>query len=1371
MIPPGENLQTSSPPDPHYHLFFSYNRMDGQAVLAVHKALQSRQLRNFLDIDNLPIGLRWMRRIEDALRASNGVAVFLGAKGLGSFQEYEVEAAIVRQSELSRTGSSFPVVPVLLPGCDPEQVSYFLKVNTWIDLRHSIDDSLGLDRLVAAFRTRPSEETVETPALELCPYRELNAFREEDANLFVGRERFTDQLYQKVSNLKVTAVVGASGTGKSSVIQAGLLPKLRAESTATKEWVIVTLTPGQDPFASLAEAVYSHYEPNADGDKRVGGIKHLVSGLRSDDSVEGRTLKDITGEIKRLSGKQDCTTLFIVDQFEELFTLGPDQDRKPFVTLLLDDIDQGPFKLLLSFRLDYWTQVEGLSTPLNRRLEEGHVKLASMSPDELRRVIVEPARRVGLGVETELVERLLHDVEDDPDSLPLLEFALTQIWRQRKDGSLKAESYRLGDIAHAIAKRAEDELKDCKPGSTKEGAVRRAMCRLVRVSTDKEKDTRARVPLTEFSEDERTVVRALAKARLLVTSHDASTGKDVAEVTHEALIRNWPRLQDWIARDREFLLWRQDFQRDLDRWETGEGNPLSGLLLKKARRWRTERDGDLNERERIFISGSESLGRRPLRWTAAAAALIALVSVSWWFMTRSDWYQVDQVLGRGPALFASAPSRVSDYFAGVVYVGRYEEALETARAIPEHDIRFQTLADVANHLAQAGQSAVALEAAGAIDEDETRSRALVVVAKALAQAGQPDGARDTVRAIPENDARSQALAEVATALAQSGHRDSALEVAGMIADDPRAQPHADIAKALAQAGLPDAALKTARMNSDLVTRSQALADIAKAYAQAGQTQQARQTAEEALKAAGAIPEDLYGRTEALSHVAKSLAQAGLPDAALKATGVISDLVTRSQALADAAKAYAQAGQTQQAREAGEQAMQAATGIAGDLYNRGQALSNLATALAQAGQPDAALSAVTAIPQDYYGRTQAIVSLALALAQGGQPDWALRAAGMIPDSQALADLTKALAQAGQMQHALQAAEQALKAASAIPEDLYGGRTQARSYIAKALAQAGLLEAALETARMISDSQALADVAKAYAQAGRTQQARQTAEEALKTATTIPDDSYGYDLSYVATALAEAGLSDLALKAAGAISEDVRPNNLADVAVALIQSGFPDAALQAASEIPNESNTSLVLLVAKTLAEKGYADAALKAASAIPEDSYDRPQALADVAAALVQSGHPDAALKAASAISEDSDPSQPMSTVATAWAEAGQWDASLEAARKIPDDHTRSLTLAFVTEEMAQAGQTQQAWQALEGALEAARAIPDDYSRSENVTAAAVLCARMGNLFRARRTADEERLSSDQQLYIYTEILLAYAKKRDPTLAERLKQQE
>jgi hypothetical protein len=250
-------------------LFLSYSSADRIPVIAVQKLLQARGINTFLDRDNLVSGLPWPQALEQALRAVNGGAVFIGCE-LGGWQKREMWFALDRQVREENEGRPFPVIPVLLQGAD--LTPGFLFLNTWIDLRRGLDDVFTAEALSAFEQaikaTKPvrhyedsAVRAVEYPAAAICPYRGLQIFREEDAAFFAGRKAFAKQLLDFALGKNLVAVVGPSGSGKSSVVQAGLIPLLRREQPPADTWDAVSFTPGDDPFHRLASALIPLLEP------------------------------------------------------------------------------------------------------------------------------------------------------------------------------------------------------------------------------------------------------------------------------------------------------------------------------------------------------------------------------------------------------------------------------------------------------------------------------------------------------------------------------------------------------------------------------------------------------------------------------------------------------------------------------------------------------------------------------------------------------------------------------------------------------------------------------------------------------------------------------------------------------------------------------------------------------------------------------------------------------------------------------------------------------------------------------------------------------------------------------------------------------
>jgi hypothetical protein len=253
--------------DVTYHVFVSYSRADGRHAADIDSALRDKGLNTFFDRRNLVPGLPWVRALEEAIGAARAVIVLIGPRGLGNTQQYERELAFVRQ-----TGDpAFPIVPVILPDTTTDPPFDFLRVLTWIDFAHvtRVSDAPDvLEHLLAAIHGR--EAPPEAAREAICPYRGLDAFREEDAAFFFGRGSADDpnspigELVGKVREHPFVMVVGRSGSGKSSLVYAGLLPALRRERD--RFWNVLALRPGREPLRALAAA----FNPRADTEGAAG---------------------------------------------------------------------------------------------------------------------------------------------------------------------------------------------------------------------------------------------------------------------------------------------------------------------------------------------------------------------------------------------------------------------------------------------------------------------------------------------------------------------------------------------------------------------------------------------------------------------------------------------------------------------------------------------------------------------------------------------------------------------------------------------------------------------------------------------------------------------------------------------------------------------------------------------------------------------------------------------------------------------------------------------------------------------------------------------------------------------------------------------
>jgi hypothetical protein len=439
-------------------------------------------------------------------------------------------------------------------------------------------------------------------AIPPCPYRGLFAFREEDAPYFFGRETFTQQLADAVRRKTLVAVVGSSGSGKSSVVFAGLLPRLRKEGS----WLIATCRPGNDPFHSLAAALIPLLEPQMSGTDRLIEINKLARRLQQGELV----FEDVVGLI--VQNHAAARLLLVVDQFEELYTECKDaQERQRFLDLLLAAVEatthqsRRSFNLVLTLRADFLEQALTYR-PLNDALQLADLKLGPMNRAELEDAIRKPAEKLQVKLADGLVKRLLDDVGQEAGNLPLLEFALTLLWSKQKERTLTHAAYdEIGGVEMALADHAEAKYMEFD--EDEQIRVGNIFRRLVHPG-EGTGDTRRIATRAEVEEENWPLVARLANERLVITSQDKATEQETVEVIHEALIRRWQRLRNWIEEDRQFLTWRDQLQAVLHQWKRSgndEGALLRGRLLRDAQDWKIQRPESLTEDEQTFIQASQ----------------------------------------------------------------------------------------------------------------------------------------------------------------------------------------------------------------------------------------------------------------------------------------------------------------------------------------------------------------------------------------------------------------------------------------------------------------------------------------------------------------------------------------------------------------------------------------------------------------------------------------------------------------------------------------------------------------------------------------------------------------------------------------------
>ncbi|MDA0158825.1 AAA family ATPase [Solirubrobacter ginsenosidimutans] len=428
-------------------------------------------------------------------------------------------------------------------------------------LRAAEDDLVGSIVKLQVARERTESRAVEA----VCPYKGLASFEAGDADFFFGRERLVAEMVARLTGAPFLGIVGPSGSGKSSVLHAGLLAALAADVIPGSErWTLAVLRPGERPLRALEQAL-----------ARAPSHGRLV---------------------------------VAVDQFEEAFTIcGEESERAAFVDALMASVRdvRRPALVVVAVRADFYGRCAAY-TELSRLLGAGHVLVGPMRREELRRAIELPARRAGVPVESELVDALVADVQGQPGALPLVSSALLELWQRRGGGSLRLSDYeKAGGVCGAVARLAEQAYERLDLAGRR--LARRV---LLRLAGDGEGDAvvRRRARLTEFEgTDVAYVLDVLAEARLI------SISEGEVEVAHEALLREWPRLRTWLQEDADGRRLHLHLMNAARGWQSADRDPAElyrGARLASTLDWTAKHEPELDGLERAFVAASRAEAER-----------------------------------------------------------------------------------------------------------------------------------------------------------------------------------------------------------------------------------------------------------------------------------------------------------------------------------------------------------------------------------------------------------------------------------------------------------------------------------------------------------------------------------------------------------------------------------------------------------------------------------------------------------------------------------------------------------------------------------------------------------------------------------------
>ncbi|MDN3296884.1 hypothetical protein QWM81_23120 [Streptomyces ficellus] len=535
------------------------------------------------------------------------------------------------------------VLHVLIPEARrsrPEPVSTGLyDLAQWQRLwERAVADPVG-DRAPAS-AGQEERPQVESPAVPggVCPYRGLAPYRQQDAPWFFGRQRSTDALVAQLRAAERTGglvmLVGASGAGKSSLLNAGLVPALRSDALgddSSRAREVLQFVPGGDPLAELTHRIPELAPVVSAGEER--GSPH----------VERVAREAFTAWARRRTSSA-ARPVVIVDQFEEVFTLcSSEAKRRTFIQFLhaacapAGTGDPAPVLVVLGIRADFYEQCLGYPE-LADALQHRHMVLGPLTTTELREAVTGPARAVGMELEPGLAELIVREVTADgprgghgAGALPLLSHALLATWQRRKAGRLTLAGYRAaGGIQGAVAATAERAWSSLDPGART--AARLLLLRLVRLGEDTQA-TRRRGIRRQLAEESTDPDKTEESLEALVHARLVTLDADTVEITHEALLHAWPRLRDWIDEDRNGNLLRQRLEEDGRAWE-GANRDTSllyrGSRLEQAHSWATSAgDATLTRSAVEFLAASVRLRRRTV-WLSrgAVSALVVLAMLA-----------------------------------------------------------------------------------------------------------------------------------------------------------------------------------------------------------------------------------------------------------------------------------------------------------------------------------------------------------------------------------------------------------------------------------------------------------------------------------------------------------------------------------------------------------------------------------------------------------------------------------------------------------------------------------------------------------------------------------------------------------------------
>ncbi|HEX9921205.1 MAG TPA: TIR domain-containing protein [Anaerolineae bacterium] len=606
-------------------ILISTHQADGRVAQRLKRHLEFWGVEVWLDTAAAGPAEPWPESITNQLAEARAAAVFIGPAGLSHRQKQVIGLALERQAQAEQVGHHFPVVPVLLSGADLAPA--FLFSDHWIDLSQNHDEALAALPLAAKGTVDKRPPAV---MVDHCPYRGLKPFREEDAAFFFGREAYIDRLASLLDQPQPVVLIGPAGSGKTSLIQAGLIPRLRRQSNPASWWDIVCFRPGDRPFNRLAVEL----APLLNSTPRDSTAATLETQLAGDP----RALANCIDAMQtHRSGR--ARLLFVIDHFEELLALTSVAERKAFIETLLWAIKHASVSVVIVLRAEAYVSGLRLGGKLSHWLEGQVVNLGPPHQEEIAAIAQQPARLVTTALQPGLIERL----STATDRLPLLELCLTELWQRHRGGLLRLVDFEhIGGVEGALDRRAEAIYGSFSPPQQRR--VQQIFHALTQVTPQGNITCRDWIGLTELcppqdrleSTQLQRVLSTLSEGGLIGVEQDPFTLETKVKLISRLVLDHWPRLRVWLDQECEFLMWRRRLRQDVDAWEQAERSSrylLKRALISEAERWLKLRVERLLPTEKTYIQRSATRYRRQRQaaWVlglATAAILLWAIVIS-----------------------------------------------------------------------------------------------------------------------------------------------------------------------------------------------------------------------------------------------------------------------------------------------------------------------------------------------------------------------------------------------------------------------------------------------------------------------------------------------------------------------------------------------------------------------------------------------------------------------------------------------------------------------------------------------------------------------------------------------------------------------